>query len=303
MQRKDPRRLPPLERLAVFDAAARHLSFTKAGQERFLTQSSVSRQVAALEDDLGVPLFRRRHRALDLTEDGRRLASATAAALAGLREAVAEIRAPQRREVLALTTTPGLASLWLIPRLAGFLAAHPGVDVRIDATHEKRALAADGFDIAVRYGRIGATEGQPMFEESVQPVCAPALLRSLPLKAPADLRRHTLLQVAMPAAQGMPTEWPAWLQAAGAGDVEPAAMLTFTNYDTAVAAAVDGQGVVLGRRPLIDRLLRQKKLVAPLAGQTASVRGYYLIVDPASARRPAAQALAAWLLEQARQPD
>ena len=194
---KDPRRLPPLQRLAVFDAAARHLSFTKAASERFLTQSAVSRQVAALEDELGVALFRRRHRALDLTDDGRRLAAAVDAALAGLRDAVASIRAPGRREVLAVTTTPGFAALWLIPRLSAFVALQPGVDVRIDASLQRRALAAEGFDLAIRYGRVGALEGTPLFEESVLPVCAPALLRRAapPLREPADLRAHTLLQV------------------------------------------------------------------------------------------------------------
>jgi DNA-binding transcriptional LysR family regulator len=106
----DPHRLPPLDRLAAFDAAARHLSFTKAAAERFLTQSAISRQIAALEEDLGTALFRRRHRALDLTDDGRRLAAAVAAALTEVREAVAAIRAPHQREVLSLTTTPGLAS-------------------------------------------------------------------------------------------------------------------------------------------------------------------------------------------------
>lgn len=303
MQKRDTRRLPPLERLAVFDAAARHLSFTKAAAERFLTQSAVSRQVAALEGDLGVALFRRRHRALDLTDDGRRLAAAVADALVGLREGVAAIRAPRRREVLALTTTPGLASLWLIPRLSGFVAAFPGVDVRIDASLERRALAAEGFDLAIRYGRAGLSEGEPLFQESVQPVCAPALLRrgAVPLKTPADLRRHTLLQVATPDGHGMPLEWSSWLQSVGEGGLEPAATLTFTSLDTAVAAAIDGQGVVLGRRPLVDRLLRQRKLVAPFSGERASARGYFLVVEPAAGRRPAVQALAAWLLEEARQ--
>lgn len=298
---KDPARLPPLDRLAAFDAAARHLSFTRAAAERFLTQSAISRQIAALEDDLGAPLFRRRHRALDLTDDGRRLAAAVAAALAGVREAVGAIRTPQRREVLALTTTPGLASLWLIPRLADFIAAHPGIDVRIDASHDVRSLPEEGFDLAIRYGRADALAGTPLFAEAVQPVCAPALLRrpGAPLKAPADLRHHTLLDMSGHPVGGMPAEWPSWLTAVGAADVEPAGTLTFNNYDTAVAAAVAGQGVVLGRRPLVDRLLRQRALVAPFKGATASVRGYAVVVGSAAARKPAAQALVAWLLAQA----
>lgn len=299
---KDPARLPPLDRLAVFDAAARHLSFTKAAAERFLTQSAVSRQIAALEDELGVALFRRRHRALDLTDDGRRLAAAVATAIAGLRETVGAIRAPRRREVLAVTTTPGLASLWLIPRLADFVAAHPGVDVRIDASHAARALAAEGFDLAIRYAPLQGAAGVALFGESVLPVCAPALLRRgrPPLKTPADLQHHTLLQLDTSHDQGMPLEWQTWLQAEGCGELEPAAMLSFTHYDAAVAAAVAGQGVALGRRPLVDNLLRQKQLVAPFKGDMASARGYALLVEPVAARKPAVQALVQWLLGQAR---
>lgn len=303
----DPQRLPSLDRLAVFDAAARHLSFTKAAAERFLTQSAVSRQIAVLEAELGVPLFRRRHRALDLTDDGRRLAAAVADALAGLRTVVGVIRGPlsrSRREVLTLTTTPGLASLWLIPRLADFMAAHPHIDVRIDATHDLRSLASEGYDVAIRYGNTATLGGTPLFDEVVQPVCAPSLLKrgKPPLKVPADLRAHTLLQTGSISVQGMPDEWQSWLTAVGAGDVEPAALLTFNNYDTAVAAAVSGQGVLLGKRPIIDRLLRQRALVAPFKGAWASARGYAVVTATAAARRPAAQALCAWLLAQAREP-
>ena len=296
---KDPSRLPSLDRLAVFDAAARHLSFTRAGEERFLTQSAVSRQIATLESELGLALFHRRHRALELSDDGRRLAEAVARAIAEIRQAVMAMRAPGRREVLAVTTTPGLASLWLIPRLADFLAGHPGIDVRIDATHTQRALAADGFDLAIRYVPLQGAQGIKLFGESVQPVCAPSLLRTLPLKTPADIARHTLLKVELVQARGLPLEWQTWLQAVGAPDVTPAATLIFNNYDTAVAAAVAGQGVVLGRRPLVDSLLRQKALVAPFKGTATSARGYTVVVEPAAARKPAVQALLRWLQGQA----
>ncbi len=303
MQKDNPR-LPALDRLAAFDAAARHLSFTKAAAERFLTQSAISRQIAALEEELGVALFRRRHRALDLTDDGRRLAAAVAAALAGVREALRSIRTAQRREVLALTTTPGLASLWLIPRLQDFVAAHPGVDVRVDTSYQARVLAAEGFDLAIRYGRLHDRLGTPLFSETVQPVCAPALLArpGAAIRGPADLARHTLLQVAMPPGPAMPLEWQSWLRAVGAADVEPAATLTFSTYDAAVAAALAGQGVVLGRRPLIDRLLRERALVAPFKRSTASARGYFVVVNAAARHKPAVKALTEWLLEQARQP-
>ena len=300
MQNEAPR-LPPLDRLAVFDAAARHLSFTKAAAERFLTQSAVSRQVAALEEELGVPLFRRRHRALELTDDGRLLAEAVARAIGSVRDALATIRAPGRREVLALTTTPGLASLWLIPRLADFVARHPGVDVRIDASYPKRALAAEGFDLAIRYTTLESATGLPLFAEAILPVCSPKLLRpgGPALKTPADLARHTLLQMDSLPGKGPPLEWPSWFRAMGIGPITPAATLSFTNYDAAVAAAVAGQGVALGRRPLVDALLARRALVAPIQGAKASAHGYTVLVEPAASRKPAVQALVNWLLAQA----
>jgi DNA-binding transcriptional LysR family regulator len=301
MQR-DPARLPPLELLTAFDAAARHLSFTKAAADRFLTQSAISRQIRALEDDLGVALFRRKHRALALTDDGQRLHAAVRAALGELRAEVERIRAPQRREVIALTTTPGLASLWLIPRLAEFLRTHPGIDVHIDTSLERRNLGAEGFDLAIRYSRVGNTAWPQLFREVTLPVCSPALAKSRdhPLKVPADLRHHTLLQITVPPGAGVPLEWQPWLQAVGLGNLEPAATLSFSNYDSAVAAALAGQGVALGRRPLIDSLLRNRKLVAPFKGDAiASERAYFLVVAPVARSRPAVRALEEWLLAQA----
>ena len=146
--RKDPKRLPSLDLLSAFEAAARQLSFTKAGAERFVTQSAISRQVKALENDLGVALFRRRHRALALTDDGRRLLETCATVLAQLQVTVARIRAPDARQVLALTTTPGVASLWLIPRLALFTEAHPGFDVRLDARRLTATAWGEPIDTA-----------------------------------------------------------------------------------------------------------------------------------------------------------
>ncbi|MGE5338933.1 MAG: LysR substrate-binding domain-containing protein [Gemmatimonadota bacterium] len=303
---KDPARLPPLDLLTAFEAAARHLSFTKAATERFLTQSAISRQIKALEDDLGVALFRRKHRALALTDEGTRLHEAVRAALQELRAEVTRIRAPQRREVIALTTTPGLASLWLIPRLNEFLRLHPGIDVRIDTSLKRRDLNTDGFDLAIRYSRVGSSAGPQLFREATLPVCHPALARSRehPLKTPADLRHHTLLQITVPPGTGIPLEWQPWLQAVGLGNLEPAAILSFSNYDSAIAAALAQQGVALGRRPLIDGLLRNRRLVAPFKGDAiASERAYFLVTAPGARSRPAVRALEEWLLAQAALPD
>lgn len=297
-----PERLPPPDLLVGFEAAARHLSFTKAAAERFVTQSAISRQVAQLAGLLGVRLFERRHRALALTPEGRQLAEAAAQALALLRGTVERIRAQPRREVLSLTTTPGLASLWLIPRLAEFLAAHPGVDVRIDATLDRRDLVRDRIDLAIRYGSVVDPPGEPLFDETLQPVCAPSLRRDRrrPLKTPADLRHHTLLKITAPlGGKEMPNEWQSWLTAVGAAQVEPAALLSFSAYDAAVAAAVAGQGVLLGRRPLVDALLARHELVTPFPEGLVSARGYFVVVEPSAAGRPGVRQLRDWLLAQA----
>ena len=300
--RNDPEHLPPLDLLGTFEAAARHLSFTKAGAERFVTQSAISRQIRALEDDLGAALFRRKHRALALTDDGRRLYETCTAALSQLRGTVGRIRAPDARQVLALTTTPGVASLWLIPRLALFTKAHPGIDVRLDASLRRRELAADGFDLAIRYARVNAPYGTPLGGESMQPVCSPRLIhdKTHPLREPADLRLHTLLQVLVPPGTNMPFEWDPWLQAVGLAELRPAATLSFSNYDEAINAALAGHGVALGRRPLIDSLLRSRKLVAPFKAKIASPRAYFLVVAPGARAKPAVQAFERWLLEQVR---
>lgn len=299
--RKDPQRLPPLDLLAAFEAAGRHLSFTKAAAERFVTQSAISRQIRALEDDLGMKLFHREHRALALTDDGRRLLEICATVLAQLRGTIAQIRTPAARRVLALTATPGLASLWLIPRLPSFTKANPGIDVRIDATFDVRELAAEGLDLAIRYDRVNAPHGTLLFRESTLPVCSPGLVRdkSRPLATPTDLRLHTLLEVAVPRGSSMPLEWDSWLPAMGLADMRPAAKLSFSNYDEAITAALSGQGVALGRWPLIDGLLRSRKLVAPFKPAIASPRAYFLIVGPGAHARPEVQALERWLLAQA----
>lgn len=299
MQTKPLDRLPPLDLLASFEAAARHLSFTQAAAERFVTQSAISRQMRALEDELGTALFRRQHRALALTPQGARLFAVCTTVLAQLRGTVRELRAPSQREVLSLTTTPGLASFWLIPRLPNFTRAHPGIDVRLDASFELRQLAREGFDLAIRYARPEKVAGHALFGEKVLPVCSPKLLRHLPLAAPQDLAAHTLLQLEPSASGGMPVEWEPWLQAMGLAHLEPAARLSMSGYNEVIAAAVAGQGVALGRRPLVDELLREGRLVAPLARTIATPRSYILVVDPAARARPAVRALEAWLLEQA----
>ncbi len=298
---KDPARLPPLDLLVSFEAVARLGSITRAAAERFVTQSAMSRQVQALEEALDVPLFVRRHRAIALTEAGRLLHGTCASVLDQLRETVAAIRAPTAREQLAVTTTPSFAALWLIPRLAAFTRSHPGIDVRLDASYERRDLRREGFDLAVRYSPAATSAGERLFAEAIVPVCSPALVEAsaTPLARAADLAEQTLLQVMPDRAGGIPVEWESWLQSLGLPQVRPRSTLTFSNYNEAIAAAISGQGVALGRRPLIDALIARGDLVVPFGEATATERGYFLIVEPQARRRPAVQALEIWLLAEA----
>jgi DNA-binding transcriptional LysR family regulator len=179
---------------------------------------------------------------------------------------------------------------------------HAGIDVRIDATLEARDLDADGFDVAIRYARANAALGTPLFHETVQPVCAPALARDRahPIRTPADLVHHTLLQIEIPRGAGVQLEWEVWARAVGIGTLAGAHSVTFSSYDAAIAAAVAGQGVALGRQPLVNALLERKALVAPLRDERSSARAYFLILAPHAAERPAARAFADWLIAQAR---
>ena len=293
--------LPPLELLLAFEAAARHLSFTKAAGELFLTQSAVSRQIQALEESLGGKLFERRTRALFLTENGQRLHQVVQGVLEQLQETTQKLRGTAAARTVTVTTTPGFASLWLIPRLNAYLQAHKGVDVRISATYDTVDLERDGVDLAIRYAPADEMHGQrPLFEEEVIPVCSPALAAdpARPLREPADLRAQVLLHSDDSRYSWM--EWNIWLHAHGLHDLKPAGALQFNQYDQLVQAAVNGQGVALGRLPLLRRMLREKQLVAPFKRSVVSSRGYYLVRSARVAGKQDVAAFEGWLLEETR---
>lgn len=289
-----------LDLLHTFEAAARHLSFTLAGEELFLSQSAVSRQIRQLEDNLGAVLFERGHRSLVLTPAGRIMQRAVDDSLERLLDAAARARPAPVAHQVAITCTPGFASFWLIPRLARFTAQHPGVDVRVAANLELMDLQRSGIDVAVRFVPRAKGRGPLLFEEEVLPLCAPALLADprRPLRSPEDLRNHTLLKV--DDADAVPTlDWQPWLQLMGIDEVRPSSTLRFTRYGEAVAAAVAGQGVVIGRLPLLGELVREGKLVPPFRDRAASERGYFVELAPHAAANPRAQAFVRWLTQEA----
>ena len=218
--------VPPLELLVAFEAAARHLSFTRAGDEIALTQSAVSRQIQALEERLGVPLFRRLHRALVLTEEGRAFQQATTEALTAIDRASRAIRQGEETRPVVVSTTAGFAGLWLIPRLTSFVSVHPEVDVRISTGTALANLDRDGVDVAVRYRSVDLLPAGavPLFGETVFPVCSPRLVRAAgaALKVPADLAGHTLLRME-PDGSNQLQDWGLWLHAMQLTQLKPAA--------------------------------------------------------------------------------
>jgi LysR family glycine cleavage system transcriptional activator len=290
-----------LDLLQTFEAAARHLSFTQAGAELALSQPAISRQIQQLEASLGSPLFERRHRALVLTEAGRVMQRAVHDSLERLRDAAARVRGTPVTRQVAITCTPGFASFWLIPRLPRFTAAHPEVDVRISATLHVVDLDRSDVDLAVRFVPIADGQGPRLFEEEVEPMCAPALLRdkARPLRSAADLVNHTLLTLDKLSNAPLTMDWEPWLRVMGLDDVRMAHTMRFTQYTDAVAAAVAGQGVVIGRLPLLADLVRNKQLVAPFRTPAASRRGYFITAAPQAARNPDAHDFVRWLQAEA----
>lgn len=290
----------PLDLLRGFDAVARHLSFTRAAGELHLTQSAVSRQIALLEERLGVALFARRTRAVTLTGAGATLHREAAAALARLDAAVARVRAAPPERGVTVTCAVGFASLWLLPRLPRLRALHPGIDVRIAADNRLVDLERSDVDLAIRYcPGTQVPEGTPrLFGEQVTPVASPGLLRETPLRRVADLARHVLLHYD-DAERRWPFSWPVWLETHGAPDLRAAGHLHFSLYDQVIAAALAGHGVALGRDPLTRELVREGRLRAPLEASGDSSRGYFLLAGSRSAEREDVRRFAAWVLEEA----
>lgn len=295
--------------LRAFEAVARHLNFRLAAQELALTQPAVSRQIQALEDDVGVPLFRRHTRAVELTEAGNQLLTAVGQALPRLDATVRHIRQSAGRRHVSVTTFASFASMWLIPRLEAFQRDHPDIDIRVEASDTAVDLEVTDIDVAVRYApaeRMPAP-AQRLFGESVTPMASPWLLRSgLPLKRPEDLLRHTLIEAGdayTPHLQWL--TWRRWLDANGLKDAQPKRWLSFNYAYQMVQAALSGQGVVLARPPLVAENLARGDLVEVFAAgaypqaRLISPMAYWVLVSPHSRQRAEVRAFADWLLMQA----
>jgi len=233
-----------------------------------------------------------------LTENGQLFYRAVQDALQKLHDSSRRLRGSATMNTVVVATTPGFASLWLIPHLAGFTRGHSQVDVRISATNEMiDDLERAQVDVAVRYVPEGSvTGGRLLFGETVFPVCSPELAASTanPLVTPDDLHHHVLLYLEHPRAAWL--DWELWFHALGLRDFEPAGKLHFSHYDQLIQAALDGHGVALGRHPLLRQLLRERKLVAPFKNKVASSRAYYVVESPAAKAKKQVREFADWLV-------
>ncbi|MGU3340906.1 transcriptional regulator GcvA [Methylobacterium mesophilicum] len=290
------RRLPPLNALKAFEAAARHVSFTRAAEELRVTHGAVSRHVQMLEGWLGVPLFERHNRRVVLTEAGQSYAAEIGAALDRVALATARQVERGRPRLLHVNALATFTLRWLIPRLSGFQVAHPAVEVRLTTSNVPLAHLVDPFDVAIRGGpdtRPGHI-GQPFLSERRLPVCSPALLRRLPLHEPEHLRHHTLLHAAT-----LPEVWPHWLRAAGVPELTPQASVTLEHFYLTLQAALDGLGVAMGPERLIADDVAAGRLTRPFAGPSLPARSYYTYVPETRADDPTVRAFCTWLTEAA----
>ncbi len=291
-----PRRLPALNALKAFEAAARHESFTRAAEELCVTQGAVSHQVKALEAELGVKLFNRERQRLVITEAGRAYLSVVRDAFDRIASGTERLLQRQNAGALTVSTSPNFAAKWLVHRLGRFAEAHPNIDLRVSASLHHVDFAREDVDLAIRHGN-GLAPGlhvTRLCAEELFPVCSPKLLQSgHPLRKPADLSRHTLLHV------NDRQDWSKWLEAAGAEHVDVARGPVLNQASMAIDAAIDGQGVALARSALVAWDTIAGRLTRPFAMALPAPFAYWIVCPKATAKLPKIAAFTDWLLAEA----
>ncbi|MDB5947309.1 MAG: transcriptional regulator, LysR family-like protein, partial [Ramlibacter sp.] len=276
--------------LRAFEAVARHLNFRAASEEMALTQSAVSRQIQSLEEEVGVSLFLRHTRAVELTSAGAQLLLAVTQTLPRIDAAVRQIRQSAGRKSVSLTTFASFASMWLIPRLEQFQRDHPEIDIRIDASDTSVDLDIADVDLALRYGPVANMPASAvrLFGEQLTPVASPWLLKSNPpLKQPADLAQFALIEAGDAHRTHLEwLTWRRWFDEQQQTKLVPKRWLYFNYAYQMVQAALTGQGVVLARLPMVAESLANGDLIEPLPNlRMESPHAYWLIVGPRSAQR------------------
>ncbi|KJC43193.1 transcriptional regulator [Bradyrhizobium sp. LTSP849] len=289
-------RLPSLNGLRAFEAAARHLSFTLAAAELNVTQTAISHQIRRLEEELGIRLFIRQNRALALTPEARDYLPGVRAAFNDLRLATDRLLRKDDDKVLTISTLASLAAKWLLPRLTDFQEAHPGIDVRITTSTSLVDFQRDNVDAAIRYGR-GQWPGLRadwLMADELFPVCSPSLLRGdRPLRQPEDLRGYPLLHTS----NANSDDWRLWLTAAGLpADIAKQPGITFDMIFMTIQAAIDGIGVAMGRTSYVQDDIAKGRLVVPFKIALPADAGFYLVSPEGRREAPKLAAFREWMI-------
>ncbi|QPC85979.1 transcriptional regulator GcvA [Mesorhizobium sp. NBSH29] len=295
--------IPGTRALRAFEAAGRNLSFTRAANELRVTPAAISHQIKEFEDQLGVALFARTSRTMQMTPAGEIIFAATTEALSVLTRAASRARRTRGGMRLRITASASIAAKWLVPRIDEFMERWPEIDVRMDISTNVREFDRDDVDVAIRWGdgNYDGMRSDRLFDNTIFPVCSPTLLARRPLNEPADLLHHMLIHVAW-SGQGVTwPDWRMWLLAAGIRDFDDGPGLHFTDSGPAIQAAIDGQGVVLGDSSLVADDLAAGHLVQPFE---LSIKGpaqfAYRVVSPVeTAGDPLVSAFREWVLEEA----
>jgi len=287
--------LPPLNALRAFEAIARHLSFAKAADELHVTPAALSHQIRAFEEQLGLPLFHRRTRAIELTDAGRLIYPGLHAGFESVRGAMAQLDRSRDGNVLVISATPGLVAKWLMPRLWRFLHAHPDIDARVSASLKIADFAAEGVDVAIRLSKENHPElyAERLFNDSVLPVCSPRLVEQ-GLRSPADLPRFPLIHYDIPTSMHAPPLWADWFAVAGLqGDATRG--LKVNVADHALDAAVAGAGVSLSFKLIASDDVHSGRLVTPFGPELPLASGYNFVCPKGHEKRPNVRAFRDWL--------
>jgi LysR family glycine cleavage system transcriptional activator len=290
------RPLPPLNALRAFEATARHASFSKAAAELNVTPAALSHQIRGLEDLLGLKLFHRRARAIELTEEARILYPGIRTGFESLRTAVELLDRGRQDRVLVVSASPGLTAKWLVPRIYRFLAQHPDIDTRISASTTFSNFTTDGVDIGIRLSSGAHPElyVEKLADEWMLPLCSPRLLEGEhPLRSPHDLPRFPLIQIDLP---GLVPSWDDWLRLVGVDGIDTSRGLRLNVADHALDAASEGAGVVLGYKLVASHDIALGRLVSPFGPELPLPgRSYHFVCAQGQQRRPQVKAFRDWL--------
>ena len=290
--------LPPLNALRAFEVIARRMSFARAAEELHVTPAALSHQIRALEEQLGVALFHRRTRAIELSDAGRLIYPGLHAGFESVRGAIAQLERDRGRagNILVISATVGLSAKWLMPRLWRFLRAHPHIDARVSASMKVADFAAEGVDVAIRLTKQMQDDfhAEMLFEDSMLPVCSPRLIEQ-GLREPGDLARFPLIHYDFGTSMHAPPRWADWLAMAGLSGIDATRGLRVNVADHALDAAVAGAGVSLSYKLIASDDVHAGRLATPFGPELPLASGYHFVCPKGHESRPNVRAFREWL--------